>query len=75
MLGSDLGHFDVMDMRDMLAEAHELVEDGLISDADFRDFSFANCVRLHGGMNPDFFRGTAVEAEAAKLLAESGIRR
>jgi predicted TIM-barrel fold metal-dependent hydrolase len=70
MLGSDLGHFDVMDMRDMLEEAHELVDEGLISDADFRDFSFANTVRLHGGMNPDFFKGTVVEADAGKLLAE-----
>jgi predicted TIM-barrel fold metal-dependent hydrolase len=75
MLGSDLGHFDVTDMRDVLAEAHELVDEGLISEADFRDFSFANAVRLHGGMNPRFFEGTAVEAEAAKLLAESAVRR
>jgi hypothetical protein len=74
MLGSDLGHFDVMDMRDVIAEAHELVDEGLISDADFRDFSFANTVRLHGGMNPDFFAGTVVEAEAAKLLAQSSTR-
>jgi predicted TIM-barrel fold metal-dependent hydrolase len=71
MLGSDIGHFDVMDMREALAEAHELVDEALIDEADFRDFAFANAVRLHGGMNPDFFKGTAVEAEAAKLLAEA----
>ena len=28
---SDIGHFDVIDMRDPLPEAYELVEDGLIS--------------------------------------------
>ena len=28
---SDIGHFDVVDMRDPLPEAYELVEDGLIS--------------------------------------------
>jgi hypothetical protein len=54
MLGSDLGHFDVTDMRDVLAEAHELVDEGLISEADFRDFSFANAVRLH---EPALLRG------------------
>jgi hypothetical protein len=70
MLGSDLGHFDVIDMRQVISEAHELVDEDLITPADFRDFAFANSVRLHGGMNPDFFRGTLVEAEAAKVLAE-----
>ena len=68
--GSDLGHFDLPDMRDAAYEAWELVEDGVINEAEFRDFVFANPVRLHGGMNPDFFKGTAVEHEAATVLAE-----
>ena len=29
---------------------------------------FTNAVTLYGRMNPRFFQGTAVEAEAAKLL-------
>ena len=41
-----------------------------MDDAAFRDFTFANAVRLHGGMNPDFFTGTVVEKQAAELLAE-----
>ena len=61
MFGSDIGHFDVEDMREVLEEAHETVDEGLMTDADFRDFAFANAVRLHGGMNPDFFKGTVVE--------------
>ncbi len=69
VLSSDIGHWDVPDMTDVLAEAYEQVEKGLIDDDDFRDFSFANAVRLHGGMNPRFFEGTPVEAEAAKVLA------
>ncbi len=68
--GSDRGHFDLPDMRDAAYEAWELVSDGVINEAEFRDFVFANPVRLHGGMNPDFFKGTAVEREAAAVLAE-----
>ena len=54
---SDIGHFDVIDMRDPLPEAYELVEDGYITDGDFRDFIFANAVRLWGTQNPQFLRG------------------
>jgi predicted TIM-barrel fold metal-dependent hydrolase len=67
-LGSDIGHFDVSDMARVLPEAHELVTDGLMTAADFRDFAFANAVRFFGGGNPSFFAGTAVEAEAAAVL-------
>jgi len=34
------------------------------------DFVFANPVRLWAGMNPDFFKGTVVEGEAAALMRE-----
>ena len=66
---SDIGHFDVVDMRDPLPEAFELVEDGLITEDDFRDFTFANAVRLWGTQNPRFFEGTPVAKEAAAVLA------
>ncbi len=65
---SDIGHFDVIDMRDPLAEAYELVEDGVLTDDNFRDFVFANAVRLWGTQNPDFFEGTVVEKEASAVL-------
>jgi predicted TIM-barrel fold metal-dependent hydrolase len=68
LLGSDISHFDVPDASEVLAEAWELVEDGRIDEAGFREFSFANAVRLYGGMNPEFFRGTAIEAEARREL-------
>lgn len=70
MFSSDVSHWDVPDMRDTLAESYELVEQGLLDHEDFRDFSFANMVHLHGGMNPDFFKGTAVEDAAAKEIAK-----
>ncbi|HEX9809813.1 MAG TPA: amidohydrolase family protein [Alphaproteobacteria bacterium] len=73
LFSSDVSHWDVPDMRDTLAEAHELVEKGLIDDDDFRAFTFTNMVRLHAGVNPDFFKGTAVEDAAAGELARIGL--
>jgi hypothetical protein len=46
IFSSDIGHFDVIDMRHPLPEAYELVEDGHITGDNFRDFTFANEVRL-----------------------------
>jgi predicted TIM-barrel fold metal-dependent hydrolase len=69
MLGSDIGHWDVLDMRAVVPEAHELVERGLLTDDDFRDFVCDNVIRLHGGVNPGFFEGTAVADHARAVLA------
>ncbi len=71
IFSSDIGHFDVPDMTDVVPEAYELVEHGLINDADFRDFMFANAVRFWGEVNPDFFKGTVVEKAAAEVLVSS----
>ena len=68
VFGSDIGHWDVPNMNEVLGEAYELVEDELLDEEGFRDFTFANAVRLHGGMNPKFFEGTVVEAEAKAIL-------
>jgi hypothetical protein len=70
LFGSDIGHFDVVDMAEVLVEAHELVDEGLITGEDFRDFVFANPVRFWGEANPNFFRGTVVESAASRLLGE-----
>lgn len=70
LFSSDVAHWDVPDMTETLAESYELVEDGLITTDDFRDFTFTNMVKLHAALNRDFFKGTAVEAEAAKVIAE-----
>jgi len=67
---SDIGHFDVPDMTEVVPEAYELVEHGLLNDDDFRDFVFANAVRFWGELNPDFFKGTVVEKQAAEVLAQ-----
>ena len=70
VFGSDIGHWDVPDMKNVLAEAHELRDDGLISQNDFRAFTFENPIRLHAGMNPDFFKGTVIEEAVDAFLAE-----
>ena len=66
---SDIGHFDVIDMRHPLPEAYGLVEEGFITRDNFRDFTFANAVHLWGTQNPRFFEGTAVAKAAAEELA------
>ena len=71
MLGSDIGHWDVPDLRDVVEEAYELVEHGLMSDTEFRAFTFENAVRLHGGMNSRFFAGTTIEQAAGEVLTNS----
>lgn len=74
IFSSDISHFDVTDMTEVLEEAWELVEHGLIDEASFRDLTFSNTVALHGRMNPNFFAGTRVQAAAEKELARLGIR-
>ena len=69
MFSSDISHWDVPDMRECVSEAFELVEGGHLTDENFKHFMFTNPVRLHAGMNPDFFKGTRVEAEVEKLKA------
>jgi hypothetical protein len=68
IFASDIGHWDVRDMRDVVPEAYELVADGHLDSDQFRAFVFDNPVRLWAGMNPDFFRGTVVEDAVAKAI-------
>lgn len=68
MLGSDIGHWDVTDFTDVLPEAWEMVEHGLITEQDLRDLTFTNPMRLHVQMNPHFFDGTAVEDAVRREL-------
>jgi len=74
LFSSDIGHFDVPDMGEVVPEAHELVEHGLLTADDFRDFMFANAVRFWGEVNPTFFKGTVVEKQAAEALAPVSAR-
>ena len=70
LFGSDIGHFDVPDMREVLIEAHEMVDDGLISDRDFQDFVFGYPVEFWTALNPDFFKGTRVESQVRSVIEQ-----
>ena len=69
VFSSDIGHWDVPDMRGVVEEAYEMLEHDLMTEEDFRAFVFENVVTLYGKVNPDFFRGTAVESEAEGVLS------
>jgi hypothetical protein len=55
MFASDLGHWDVPDTSHVLPDAWELVEEGLVTVADFRAFTYEHALALWG---PDVFRAT-----------------
>jgi hypothetical protein len=69
---SDVGHWDVPDLTEVLAESRALVDEGAISDADFKAWVFENPYRLYTESNADFFKGTAVEAKL-KQRAKVGV--
>jgi hypothetical protein len=72
IFASDVGHWDVPDMRQVLPEAYELVDEGHIAPEDFRSFVFDNPVRLWTGGNPAFFEGTVLEDAVAVAATPPG---
>ncbi len=75
LYGSDIAHFDVPVMAEVLAEAHESVERGLMSPGSFRDFVWTNPIRFYTDTNPAFFAGTVVDADVSAALAPDGASR
>ena len=73
MFGSDVAHWDVPDMTAVVPEAWEMVERGLLSKDDFRDFVCTNPMRFVLAQNPAFFDGTVVEATARSLVAHTAV--
>jgi predicted TIM-barrel fold metal-dependent hydrolase len=71
MMGSDIAHWDVPDMTEVLEEAWEMVDHGWIEEGAFTKFTFTNPCRFYTGTNPAFFKGTVVEAAVDEFLAES----
>lgn len=71
IFSSDIGHWDVTDMNNCVPDAYGLVEDGVMDDDAFRSFMFGNIVEFFTKQNPDFFKGTSVEAEVSVHLGQS----
>lgn len=69
IFGSDVSHWDVPDMSEVVGEAVEMIEHGHLTAEDFRDFVFGNPVRLHTRGNPGFFDGTRVQDAVRAELA------
>lgn len=69
LYSSDSGHWDVPDITEPLAETWDLVEEGAITEADFKALVFENPYRFYTANNPDFFKGTQVEAKLQKQAA------
>ncbi|MGH7779297.1 MAG: amidohydrolase family protein [Candidatus Binataceae bacterium] len=69
VFSSDIGHWDVPNIANVLLESHKLVEKEILTDADYRDFVFTYPARMHRAANPDFFAGTVVAAATSKLAA------
>ncbi len=71
IFGSDIGHWDVPYMRDVLHEAYEHGDKEMNDRDEFRAFTFENVARFYTDTNPDFFKGTVVEQEVEALLTSS----
>ncbi|MGA6974337.1 MAG: amidohydrolase family protein [Candidatus Binatus sp.] len=69
IFSSDIGHWDVPDISTVLLESHRLVDKGILSDADYRDFVFTYPAQLHLKANSQFFTGTAIADSVAGLRA------
>jgi hypothetical protein len=72
MMGSDIAHWDVPDMTEVLEEAWEMVDHGWIDEAQFERFTFTNPVDFYTGTNPSYFKGTVVESAVDEYLAAKG---
>lgn len=59
------------DITETVEEAYELVEEGLMTEEDFRAFVFTNPASLLAETNPEFFKGTAVEDAVSSVLRDS----
>src|SRR5206468_7709304 len=60
VFASDIGHWDVPDVRGVLPEAWEMVEHGHLDAAELKDFNYGNVVRALSAGNPTFFEGTVL---------------
>lgn len=71
VFSSDIGHWDVPDIGEVVGETWELVTDGVLTPDQHRALVFENPARLFTSMNPAFFEDTAV-ADAVRRADLAG---
>jgi predicted TIM-barrel fold metal-dependent hydrolase len=71
IFSSDIGHWDAGDVAGVVAESFELVEDAVLTEAQYAQLVFENPARLFLSQNPHFFDGTPV-ATSVTGLTRSG---
>ena len=67
MFSSDISHFDVPDFSGVVPEAHGLVRKGIMSDEQFKDFTYLNAAAFYTRGDAKFFEGTAVQDDIRVL--------
>ena len=54
-----------------MEEAYKLVDEGDLTEEEFRSFMFNNVVELHTALNPNLFKGPMVDLMYANVMAEN----
>lgn len=67
IFSSDIGHWDVAHMNEVIPEAYEHLEKDWMTKDQFRGFVCDNAIRMYQEANPSFFAGTQVENYAKSL--------
>jgi predicted TIM-barrel fold metal-dependent hydrolase len=67
VMGSDIGHWDVVDMAHVLGEVVEAVEAGQLTAENVRDLLYTNPMRFYVESNPEFFQHTVLEGRAREF--------
>ena len=65
IFSSDVSHWDVPVMAEVIPEAWEQVEHGWLNEDQFRAFTFGNAHRFFTEARPDFFHDTVLETVTA----------
>ena len=69
ILSSDISHWDVVDMANVVADSFALVEEKVLTEKQYQDFVCSNPLHLFTDSNPEFFDGTVLETYARRELA------
>src|SRR5260370_4655854 len=67
IFSSGIGRWHVSAISAVLLESHRLVDKGILTDADYRDFVFTYPAQLHLKANPEFFADTAITSSVTQL--------